>query len=122
MTKRAPLARPSGPRWGDEFRAAYLQAKRHFDAGVVTYEAVADRVSQLVPVSHTTVLRLGYLDEVPEKQSARQVAYLSLVAMGYDPREFGLESRDRALRGMTDVEIRKLLDPGMVKVNGRVTG
>ena len=114
-----PLPRPSTTTWGDEFRAAYNQAKRHFKAGVITYEAVAERVSQLVPVSHTSILRLGYLETPPEKDAPRQMAYLALVAMGYDPRDFGLQSTDRALRGMTDIEIRKLLDPGMARNNGK---
>ena len=113
------LSRRDAPPWGDEFKAAWMQAKRYFEPGVITYEAVAERVSQLVPVSHTSVLRLGYLTEMPDKASTRQMAYLTLMAMGYDPLEFGLEPRDRALRGMTDAEIRKMLDPGLARKNGK---
>lgn len=106
------LSKAKEVHWGDEFRAAYTQAKRHFDAGVVTYEAVAERVSKLVPVTSTTILRLGYMDEAPTRPSQRQIAHLALVAMGFDPTEFGLTTEDRALRGLTDIEIRKMLDPG----------
>ncbi len=102
--------------WGDEFRAAYAQAKRHWPQGVVTYEQLAQRVSKLVPVSHTTILRLGQLDEMPDKPATKQVAYLSLMALGFDPIEFGFEPRDRALHGLTDADLRKILDPGVAKI------
>lgn len=106
------LTRSEGPRWGDEFRAAYLQAKRYFEPGVISYAAVAERVSQIIPTSDTTVLRLSYQDEVPTNPGTRQIAYLALMAMGFDPSEFGLEPQDRGLRGMTDIELRRILDPG----------
>lgn len=106
------LSRSEGPRWGDEFRAAYQQAKRFFEPGVISYAAVAERVSQLIPTSDTTILRLSYNDDVPTNASTRQIAYLALVAMGFDPAEFGLESRDRGLKGLTDIQIRRMLDPG----------
>lgn len=117
-TKRTKAGAPSLHRpetnWGDEYRQAYRQAKTYFEAGAVTYQALAERVSRLVPVSDTTVMRLGYLEDEPRSAAQRQVAWLSLAAMGYDPTEFGLETQDRALRGMTDIEIRKILDPGQV--------
>lgn len=106
------LSRSGEAHWGDEFRAAYLQAKRHFEPGVVSYEAVAERVSQLVPTTGTSILRLGYSEEVPSRPNQRQIAYLALVAMGFDPTEFGLDASDRALRGLTEIEVRKMLDPG----------
>lgn len=105
-----------GHHWGDEFRAAYLQAKRHFPKGVVTYQSVADRVSQLVPTSVTSVLRLGNKDTLPCTAPERQRAYLSLVAMGFDPEAFGLTAHDRALKGLTESEIRMMLDPAFVEV------
>lgn len=104
--------------WGDEFRAAYAQAKRHFPNGTITYSKLAERVSRLVPVSHTSILRLGQLEELPDAPSTRQIAYLSLVAMGFDPTEFGLERTDRALRGMTEADVRRYLDPGIEESNG----
>lgn len=106
------LRRSSGTHWGDDFRAAFLQAKRHFGAGVITNKAVAARVSQLVPTTDTTILRLGYLPDPPRGAAQRQTAWLALVAMGFEPGEFGLTSSDRALRGYTDIELRKMLDPG----------
>lgn len=99
--------------WGDEFRNAYRQAKMHWPDGAVTYKAIAERISRVVPVSHTSILRLGYLNEVPESAAQRQMAYLALMAMGFDPTDFGLEPSDRALRGMTDIELRKILDPAV---------
>lgn len=98
--------------WGEEFRQAYIQAKGYFESGVITNAAVAERVSRLVPTTPTSILRLGYLTGPPTRPNHRQIAYLALVAMGYDPSEFGLTSEDRALRGLTDIEIRKMLDPG----------
>ena len=106
------LSRTEEPHWGDAFRAAYVQAKRCFEPGVISYEAVAERVSQLVPTTGTSVLRLGYSQEVPSRPNTRQIAYLALVAMGFDPTQFGLTVEDRALRGLTEIEIRKMLDPG----------
>lgn len=113
------LTRSDGPRWGDEFRAAYLQAKRYFEPGVISYAAVAERVSQLIPTSDTTILRLAYNDEVPAKAATRQIAWLALVAMGFDPREFGLNDEDRGLKGLTDIELRRMLDPGHTSKNGK---
>lgn len=108
----ASSLRKSDVCWGDEFRAAYDQAKRHWPAGTVTYAALAERVSKLVPVSHTAILRLGSLREPPGTPARKQLAYLSLMALGFEPAEFGFEPRDRALHGMTDSEIRRILDPG----------
>lgn len=117
MPRKVPpsLSRAEGPKWGDEVRAAYLQAKRHFDPGMVTYAAVAARVSQLVPTTDTSILRLGYHDDVPNNAGTRQIAYLALMAMGFDPSEFGLTPQDRGLKGYTDIELRKLLDPGHIQ-------
>lgn len=109
------LSRAETPRWGDEFRNAYIQAKRHFEPGVISYVAVAERVSQLIPTSDTTILRLSYNDTVPASASTRQIAYLALVAMGFDPTQFGLTLQDRALKGLTDIQIRKMLDPGHIE-------
>jgi hypothetical protein len=109
------LSRAETPRWGDEFRNAYIQAKRHFKPGVISYVAVAERVSQLIPTSDTTILRLSYNDTVPASASTRQIAYLALVAMGFDPTQFGLTLQDRALKGLTDIQIRKMLDPGHIE-------
>lgn len=106
------LSRAEEPHWGDGFRAAYVQSKRHFEPGVISYEALAERVSQLVPTTGTSILRLGYADEVPRRPNTRQIAYLALVAMGFDPTQFDLTAEDRALRGLTEIEIRKMLDPG----------
>lgn len=106
------LERPSEKRWGDDFRAAVVQSRMHFGQKKVTYVRLAERVSQLVPTTDTTILRLGYLDELGTNRSVRQIAYLALMALGFDPLDFGLEPRDRALKGLTDAEIRKMLDPG----------
>lgn len=101
--------------WGDQFRAAFTQSKRFFADGVITYRNVADRVAQIVPVTDTTILRLGYIDDIRNSPAGtRQVAYLTMMALGYDPSEFELEPTDRALRGYTDQELRKLLDPGLL--------
>lgn len=107
--KASALLKKGPVTWGDEFRSAYSKAKRTLPRGVVTYQAIADRVSLLVPANQTTILRLGQRDTVPEDPSQRQMAYLALVAMGYDPREFELTHNDRRLRGMTEVGIRKVL-------------
>ena len=106
------LSRADEPRWGDEFRNAYIQAKRHFEAGVISYAAVAERVSQLIPTSDTTILRLSYNVAVPASAGTRQIAYLALMAMGFDPIQFGLTPQDRGLKGITDIQLRRMLDPG----------
>ena len=111
------LSRTEAPRWGEEFRNAYVQAKRHFEPGVISYLAVAERVSQLVPTSDTTILRLSYNPTVPASASTRQIAYLALVAMSFDPTQFGLTPQDRALKGLTEIQIRRMLDPGHVSAS-----
>lgn len=99
--------------WGSEFRAAFIQARHHFGSEVTSYDSVAERVSQLVPTTGTSIMRLGYSETVPRRPPQRQIAYLAFVAMGFDPLEFGLKPEDRRLRGLTDIEIRKMLDPGL---------
>lgn len=105
------LSRVTTRTWGEEFRAAYIQAKNYWEPGVVTYDAVAERVDKLIRTTSTSILRLGYCEAPPSRPNQRQIAYLSLVAMGFDPAEFGLEPADGAIMGLTDIELRRMLDP-----------
>lgn len=104
--------------WGDNFRAAFVQAREHFGRDYITYQKVADRVAQVVPCHQTTVLRLTTLDDPPHRANERQHAYLVLVAMGFDPTEFGLTDQDRLLKGMDEATLRRVLDPGVPEKNG----
>lgn len=99
--------------WGERFLRAYKKARSHpeFPPGSITYDAIAERVSQLVPTTGTSILRLGSADVEPSRPNQRQIAYLALVAMGFDPREFGLSHSDRRLRGLTDRAIHQTLNP-----------
>lgn len=114
MPAEPTLRRPRMENWGDEFRKARLQAKAHFIDGVCTWAAVAERISQITPVADSTLIRLQDRKVPPEQPGQRQLAYLALVALSYDPTEFDLTAEDRYLQCYTDDQIRKLLDPAHI--------
>lgn len=52
------------------------------------------RISGLVRVSYSTLMRFEYEPTPPTDLRRRAIAYLALVAYGYDPTEFGLSEND----------------------------
>lgn len=60
----------------------------------MSLKEAAARVSDLVPVSYSSIMRLESMPEPPADRKRRMVAYLTLVAYGFDPQHFGLSGSD----------------------------
>lgn len=76
--------------WGDKFYRAYRRARLHWGRGM-TLENLADAVSRFKKVTDSTIIRYGGTDrDEPRQEDSKVNVYLSLVAMGFDPAEFGL--------------------------------
>lgn len=73
--------------WGERVARARGRAR-------LSLKEAAARVSRLVPVSYSSLMRLEYLDAVPTDVKRRMVAYLALIVYGYEPEEFGLSVDD----------------------------
>lgn len=73
--------------WGERL------ARARSRSGVSLKEAAA-RVSDLAPVSYSSIMRLESMTEPPADRKRRMVAYLTLIAYGFDPEQFGLSEND----------------------------
>ena len=73
--------------WGERVARARGRAR-------LSLKEAAARVSQLIPVSYSTLMRLESLDEAPVDVKRRAVAYLALFTYGYQPELFGLSVED----------------------------
>lgn len=73
--------------WGERV------ARARNRSGMSLKEAAA-RVSQLLPVSYSTLMRLESMQQPPTDTKRRILAFLTLVAYGYEPQDFGLEPGD----------------------------
>ncbi len=73
--------------WGE--RVARARSR----SGLSLKEA-ATRVSQVLPVSYSTLMRLESMPQPPTDLKRRIVAFLTLVAYGYDPQRFDLDPGD----------------------------
>lgn len=86
--------------WGERIGRARSRA------GLSLKEA-ASRVSDFIPVSYASIMRLENLGSEPPDAKRRAVAFLTLVAYGYNPAEFGL-SRSDVPRWITDEHLAAL--------------
>lgn len=73
--------------WGERVARARARAR-------LSLKEAAARVSQLIPVSYSTLMRLESLDEAPTDLKRRAIAYLALFTYGYKPETFGLSVDD----------------------------
>ena len=73
--------------WGERVARARNRAR-------LSLKEAAARVSQLIPVSYSTLMRLESLEEEPQDVKRRAVAYLALYTYGYKPELFGLSVDD----------------------------
>jgi transcriptional regulator with XRE-family HTH domain len=86
--------------WGERVARARARSK-------LSLKEAAARVSALVPTSYSTLMRLEALDVPPSDVKRRVVAFLALVAYGYDPAAFGL-SEDDLPRRITPAQLDAL--------------
>lgn len=98
--------------WGSTYMRAYRQSRNHFGQSQITWDKLAERLRQVIPeCSDTALLRLGDLEFEPERPAQRLRAFLGLLAMGYDPEDFGM-SPDNVPLGAIDLKrAKRLLSP-----------
>lgn len=96
----APLLSLDEETWGERVGRARTRAR-------ISLKEASARVSRLVPVSYSTLMRLESLPEPPADIKRRLVAYLALSSYGYEPEAFGLSSRDLP-RWMTSEKLSEL--------------
>jgi len=73
--------------WGERLQRARRRT------GIGTRELAA-HLRQVEKVSYATLCRVERLDERPTKHPERRRAYLMLLALDYDPADFGLSDAD----------------------------
>lgn len=110
----ATTLKPRKLTWGDRFHLAYRQSRDTFGYGYISYSTVAERVSQIVPTSNQSILRMEGWEELPRNAQTRQVAFFALMALGFDPADFGLTEKNVPLGGFNMARARKLLSPGPI--------
>ena len=94
--------------FGERIHRAYRQGRT---AHGFTYREVAERLSQVYPVSMQSLQRLEQQPDIPKQARMRLVAYLALIAYGFDPETFGL-NHDNTPVGFVDLKKAKaVLDP-----------
>lgn len=90
------------PTWGERFTLARRRSGKSLDR-------VAEQVSDVIPVSYGTLVRLEKMSDAPSDKKRRFVAFLSLLAFGYDPLDFGL-GMDDVPRSITVDRISELVE------------
>lgn len=73
--------------WGERLARARARSR-------ISLKEAAARISPFLPVSYSSLMRLEWLREPPADQRRRILAYLTLVAYGYEPSAFGLDITD----------------------------
>lgn len=94
--------------WGERLHRAYRQCRAR--TGLV-YMQHAEAISAFVPISDQTLMRSELLEEVPARPNKRQVMFLTLLAYGFEPEEFGLTEETCSLTGFDMKRVRRELDP-----------
>lgn len=106
--KDAAVLRLDSETWGDRMNRAYRMARRKYK---LTYDSVAERISPIEKTTSGTLVRLGDFDELPGQARTRKIAFLAVMAYGFDPKDFGLTAENVPLAGMDLKAVRELLRP-----------
>lgn len=83
--------RLSDETWGERYNRAFRTGKKVHD---YTWKELAAKVSVIIPTDDSVLIRIGQTDTVPTSPQKRRLAYLALMAMGFDPHEFDLGPED----------------------------
>jgi hypothetical protein len=94
------LSRLDDETWGERVRRARNRSR-------LSLKTVEHLIRPMAPASYSYVGRLEQLVAPPSDMKKRAVAFLTLVAYGYDPTEFGL-SRDDLPRRITQEMLDEL--------------
>lgn len=100
----------SSPRlsFGELIHLAYRRARDKHGPARITYDAVAQRISQIVPISDSQIYRYEKLEEPPTSAGTRQHIYLLLLAYGAVPEDYGFKWE---WEGFNMGQVRRLLKP-----------
>lgn len=94
--------------FGERVHRAYRQGRA---AHGFTYREIAERLSTVYPVSMQSLQRIEAQAEIPRQPRMRLVAYLALIAYGFEPEDFGL-NHDNTPVGFIDLaKAKSVLDP-----------
>lgn len=101
--------------WGERLHLAYRRCRQ--DHGL-TYDQHAKRISEWVPVSDQTLMRMELSEELPRLPRQRQLLYFVLLSYGHEPESFGLTVENSALGNFDVAKARRLLAPGAKRKGG----
>jgi hypothetical protein len=94
--------------WGERAHRAYRTQRRTYGQ---TYRQIADRISLVLPVADSQLYRLEDNTDLPKTSRVRLLAFLAIIAYGFNPEDFGLNSTNTPLAGLDLKRIEKLLRP-----------
>lgn len=104
--------------WGERLHLAYRRCRAEHG---INYLEHAERISEWVPVSDQTLMRLELSEDIPRLPRQRQLLYFVLLSYGYEPETFGLTVDNCALQNWDIAKARKALDPGKNRRGGGET-
>lgn len=94
--------------FGERVHRAYRKGRATYG---FTYREVSERLSTVYPVSMQSLQRIEQQPVIPRQPRMRLVAYLALIAYGFEPEDFGL-NHDNTPLGFVDLQrARTALDP-----------
>jgi hypothetical protein len=94
--------------FGERVHRAYRQGRAQHG---FTYREISDWLAPVYPVSMQSLQRIEAQPDLPRQARMRLVAYLALIAYGFEPEDFGL-NHDNTPLGFIDIEKTKaVLDP-----------
>ena len=101
--------------WGERLHLAYRRCRQEHG---ITYDQHAKRISEWVPVSDQTLMRLELSEDLPKLPRQRQLLYFVLLSYGHDPESFGLTVENSALGNFDVAKARRNLTPGAKRKGG----
>lgn len=106
--KVLPLPGQEPESWGERVSRAYRAQRRRTGQH---YREVAERISQIHPVLNSQLSRLEDNEDLPPTRNTRLIAFLALIAYGYDPEDFGLNAGNTPVAGYDLKRVVDLLKP-----------
>ena len=94
--------------WGEKLNRAYRRQKAKHGQ---VYRNVAERISQVYPMSDATLIRLERNANPPTDPRSVVSAYMAIIAYGYDPADFDLDLGKVPTHIREDKRVADLLKP-----------
>lgn len=107
MARKKTESLKLGPeRWGDRLRRAYYLSKQTYGG---TWQELAERISQVRPVTDTTLMSYMKYESKPARMQQLQMAWLLCIAMRIDPADLDLNEADIDSQFLTSKAVRDQL-------------